>query len=146
MNLVCQWYMKRTTTKQTCSEQYERNMTELKQQMNDVTIRHSEQIENLIENVNRIGSAPAAKRYGVHISDITHFEGNIHSLQNCFNVLARQIDALNVKVEENTETVGTLQTVMDQCTKAITQVNGMVNEVGLKVDILAVRNINGILI
>ena len=35
---------------------------------------------------------------------------------------------------------------MDQCTKAITQVNGMVNEVGLKVDILAVRSINGILI
>ena len=51
-----------------------------------------------------------------------------------------------MKVEENTQTVGTLQTVMDQCTKAITQVNGMVNEVGLKVDILAVLNINGILI
>ena len=61
-------------------------------------------------------------------------------------MLARQIDALNVKVEENTETVGSLQTIKDQCTKAITQVNGMVNEVGLKVDILAVRSINGILI
>ena len=40
-------------------EQYERNMSLLKQQMNDVTIRHSEQIENLTENVSRIGSAPA---------------------------------------------------------------------------------------
>ena len=87
--------MKCTTTEQTCSEQYERNMSELKQQMNDVTIRHSEQTENLTENVNRIGSAPAAKPYGVHISGITHFEGNIRSLQNCFNVLAHQIDALN---------------------------------------------------
>ena len=35
---------------------------------------------------------------------------------------------------------------MNQCTKALTQVSGMVNEVGLKVDILAVRSINGILI
>ena len=34
---------------------------------------------------------------------------------------------------------------MDQCTKAITQVSGIVNEVGLKVDILAVCSINGIL-
>ena len=32
----------------------------------------------------------------------------------------------------------------NQCTKALTQVNGMVNEVGLKVDILSVRSINGI--
>ena len=127
-------------------EHYERNISMLKQQINDLTIRHSEQIENLTENVSRIGSAPAAKPYGVHTSDLTHFEGNIRSLQNSFDVLARQIDALNVKVEENTETVGTLQTAMDQCTKAITQVNGMVNEVGLKVDILAVRSINGILI
>ena len=71
---------------------------------------------------------------------------NIRSLQNSFDVLARQMDPLNLKVEENTETVGSLQTAMDQCTKAITQVNGMVNEVGLKVDILAVRSINGILI
>ena len=127
-------------------EQHQKDMKILKQQMNDVTIRHSEQIENLTENVSRIGSAPAAKPYGVHTSDLTHFEGNIRSLQNTFDVLAHQIDALNVKVEENTETVGTLQTAMDQCTKAITQVNGMVNEVGLKVDILAVRSINGILI
>jgi len=35
---------------------------------------------------------------------------------------------------------------MDQCTKAITQVNGIVNKVRLKVDILAVCSINGILI
>ena len=60
---------------------YERNMSGLKQQMNnDVTIRHSEQTENLTENVNRIGSASAAKPYGVHTSDLTDFEGNICSL------------------------------------------------------------------
>ena len=126
--------------------QYEKDIAMLKQQFSEVTTRHSEQIENLTVNVSQISSAPVAKPFGIHTSDLAHFEGNIRSLQNSFDVLARQIDALNVKVEENTETVGTLQTAMDQCTKAITQVNGMVNEVGLKVDILAVRSINGILI
>ena len=116
----------------------------LKQQKSDVTTRHSEQIENLTVNVSQISSAPVAKSFGVHTSDLAHFKGNIRSLQNSFDVLACQIDALNVKVEENTETVGTLQTAVDQCTKATTQVSGMVNEVVLKV--LAVRNINGILI
>ena len=121
---------------------YKRKIETLEADIN----KHSEEIVNISDNVSRISSAPVAKPYGVHTSDLAHFEGNIRSLQNSFDVLARQIDALNVKVEENTETVGTLQTAMDQCTKAITQVNGMVNEVGLKVDILAVRSINGILI
>ena len=123
-------------------ERYEHSMAVLEDRIK----RHSEEIVNLTDNVSRIGNAPAAKPYGVHTSDVTHFEGNIRSLQNSFDVLARQIDAINLKVEENTDSVGTLQTEMNQCTKAITQVNSMVNEVGLKVDILAVRSINGILI
>ena len=118
----------------------------LQQQMNDMNTQHKLELENFAENFNKISDAPVAKPYGMHSSDVANFEGNIRSLQNSFDVLARQIDAINLKVEENTETVGTLQTEMNQCTKALTQVNGMVNEVGLKVDILAVRSINGILI
>ena len=118
----------------------------LQQQMHDMNTQHKLELENFAENFNKISEAPVAKPYGMHSSDVANFEGNIRSLQNSFDVLARQIDAINLKVEENTETVGTLQTEMNQCTKALTQVNGMVNEVGLKVDILAVRSINGILI
>ena len=123
-------------------ERYEHSVAALDEQIR----RHSEQIVNLTDNVSGIGNIPAAKPYGVHSSDVANFEGNIRSLQNSFDVLARQIDAINLKVEENTETVDTLQTEMNQCTKALTQVNSMVNEVGLKVDILAVRSTNGILI
>ena len=120
-------------------ERYEHNIARLEGEIK----RHNDQIVNLSDNVSSIGSAPVAKPYGVHTSD---FEDNIRSMQNSFDVLSRQIDAINMKIEQNTENVGTLQTQMDQCTKAITQVNSMVNEVGLKVDILAVRSVNGILI
>ena len=103
---------------------------------------------NMAGNFSRIENVSTAKPYGVHSSDVVNVEGNVRSLQNSFDVLARQIDAINLKVdsEENTETVGTLQTEMNQCTKPLTQVNGIVNEVGPKVDILAVRSTNGILI
>ena len=132
--------MRKTHEKQNALiQRYEHTITMLEAEIK----RHSEQIDNINDNVSKIGNTPVAKPYGVHTSD---FEGNIRSLQNSVDVLARQIDAINVKVEENTEVVGTLQTATDQCTKAITQVNSMVNEVGLKVDILAVRSINGILI
>lgn len=135
--------MRKTYEKQNALiERYEHSIAVLDEQLK----RHSEQIINLTDNVSGVGNIPVAKPYGAHSSDLANFEGNIRSLQNSFDVLARQIDAINLKVEENTETVGTLQTEMNQCTKALTQVNGMVNEVGLKVDILAVRSINGILI
>jgi len=60
----------------------------LKQQVNDVTALHRLEIDNLAENLSKI-SAPVAKLFGVHSLDLAHFEGNICSLQNSFDVLAR---------------------------------------------------------
>ena len=126
----------------TLIERYEYSIAALEGQIK----QHSEEMANLADNMSRIGDVAVAKPYGVHSSDFAHLEGNIRSLQNNFERLAREVEAVNMKVDDNTETVGTLQTAMDQCTKALTQVNSMVNEVGLKVDILAVRSVNGILV
>ena len=140
------------STIQLCEQQrdliihQQKEIAMLQQQINEVNTQHKLDLENFAENFNKISDVPVAKPYGVHSSDLANVEGNVRSLQNSFDVLARQIDAINMKVEENTENVGTVQTEMNQCTKALTQVNGMVNEVGLKVDILAVRSTNGILI
>ena len=66
--------------RETCEEQ-NAHIKELEDQLR----QHKEDKISL-----RIGSAPAAKPYGVHPSDMTHFEGNIRSLQNNFDVLAHR--------------------------------------------------------
>ena len=80
---------------------YEQNII-MKRQMD----QQREDLFGLSENVNRLNSAPVAKPFVVHYSDFTHFEGNIHSLQNSFDALACQMNSLNLKVEESTETIG----------------------------------------
>jgi len=129
----------------------EEDMKILKQTTEKQASQLKLEIQSLQGNIealsSRVTNFPAATQpLAVKSSDLSHMEGTVRTLQHSVDSLSRQVQTMNSKVEENTEQAGALQTGIDQCTTAINQVNGLLNEVGLKVDILAVRSINGILI
>jgi len=129
----------------------EEDMKMLKQVIEKQAAQHKMEIQNLQSNIetlsSRVSSLPAITHpSAAKSSDLSHVEGTVRTLQHSVDSLSRQVQTINSKVEENSEQAGALQTGIDQCTTAINQVNGLLNEVGLKVDILAVRSINGILI
>ncbi len=74
------------------------------------------------------------------------FEHRVRCLENDAAENKKQTQTTQLQAEENKDEVGTLKTEMSQCTKALTQLNGLVNEIGLKVDILTVRSTNGTLV
>ena len=129
---------------------HEEDMKMLKQTIEKSADQHRMEVQSLQSNIetlsSRLSHLPAIQHSGAKSADLSHMEGTVRTLQHNVDSLSRQVQTINSKVEENSEQAGALQTGIDQCTTAINQVNGILNEVGLKVDILAVRSINGILI
>ena len=108
------------------------------------------QMQNILANFEmisaKVSNIPSTQPPAMSSQNLSQVESTVRSLQHSYDSLSRQLQTITSKVEENSEQAGALQTGIDQCTTAINQVNGLLNEVGLKVDILAVRSINGILI
>ena len=110
--------------------------------------QHHAQIQNILENFDaKLSNMKPIQTPRMSSQNMSQVESTLSTLQHSYNNLTRQVQTMNPKVEEeNNELAGALQTGIGQCSIAINQVNGILNEVGLKVDILAVRSINGILI
>jgi len=120
--------------------QMEQDIAALKKQAS----QQKAHVEKFITNLELASPKAATPKPSANSSsDLCRAEGVAHSLQHSFDSLSRQVQTIN---SENSEQAGALLTEIDQCTTAINQVSGLLNEVGLKVDILAVRSINGILI
>jgi len=123
---------------------HEEDMKMLKKDIAKQAAQHKIEIQSLQGNIEALSSRISAVTCPstAKSSDLSYVEGTTCTLRHSVDSLSIQAQT----IKKDSEQTGGLQTGIGQCITAINQVNGLLNDDGLKVNMLAVRNINGILI